>query len=512
MKIAGKTVKGYYQSRLADREPYLTRARQVAALTIPALMPPEGSTNQTLETPYQSVGARGIASLSSKLLMVLFPPNQEFIRMKIPAHELEALGGGDVRTEVEESLAVVEKTMTEEIESEALRPHLHEVNKHLLVSGNAVLYVPPGEGRNKVFHLDRFVVQRDPAGNVLALVTCESISPTLLPAELMDSIKEANGDMTQESLEVYTAVCRDDSKPGWFKVWQEVEGLVVPDSEGEYPEDEVPWLVLRMEPRAGESYGYGYIAGVLGDLSSLEGLWRALVDAAAASARLVFLVNPAASTRVKALNSAPNGSFVTGNPEDVMALKVDKAADMTVAFNAIERLERSLGFAFLLNQSVQRSGERVTAEEIKFLAQELEDVLAGTYSLLAQELQLRLAKVMLRRGQEQGKIMKLPKSVQPTIVTGLEALSRGHDLMKLDAFVQGSTQVIGPEALSKWLNVGDYLKRRATAVGIALGKLVRSEEEVQQAEQAAAQAQLAQGTAPEVIRQAGNIAQQPQEI
>jgi hypothetical protein len=183
-----------------------------------------------------------------------------------------------------------------------------------------------------------------------------------------------------------------------------------------------------------------------------------------------------------------------------------------VAFNAIERLERSLGFAFLLNQSVQRSGERVTAEEIKFLAQELEDVLAGTYSLLAQELQLRLAKVMLRRGQEQGKIMKLPKSVQPTIVTGLEALSRGHDLMKLDAFVQGSTQVIGPEALSKWLNVGDYLKRRATAVGIALGKLVRSEEEVQQAEQAAAQAQLAQGTAPEVIRQAGNMAQQPQEI
>lgn len=44
----------------------------------------------------------------------------------------------------------------------------------------------------------------------------------------------------------------------------------------------------------------------------------------------------------------------------------------------------------LLNSAVQRNGERVTAEEIRYVAGELEDTLGGVYSLLSQELQLSL--------------------------------------------------------------------------------------------------------------------------
>jgi hypothetical protein len=41
-----------------------------------------------------------------------------------------------------------------------------------------------------------------------------------------------------------------------------------------------------------ESYGRSFVDEVIGDLKSLEGLSQALVESAAASAKMVFLVKP----------------------------------------------------------------------------------------------------------------------------------------------------------------------------------------------------------------------------
>ena len=73
----------------------------------------------------------------------------------------------------------------------------------------------------------------------------------------------------------------------------------------------------------------------------------------------------------------------------------------------------------------------------------------------------------------------MPKRlVKPTIVTGLEALGRGHDLNKLDTFVAGAIQILGPE-FPTYVNMSDYLKRRATSIGIDDDGLVRSQEEIE---------------------------------
>ena len=236
---------------------------------------------------------------------------------------------------------------------------------------------------------------------------------------------------------------------------------------------------------------------------------KALVEASAASARVIFLVNPASSVNVGDLNKAPNGSFVTGGPEDVVALKVDKASDMGTAFAAIEKLQQSLGFAFLLNQSVQRSGERVTAEEIRFLAQELEDVHAGLYSMLSQKLQLPLARVYIHRLSREGVIPKLDsKVVKLTIVTGLEALGRGHDLQRLDEFVRGLAELTRDQ-LGNIINLRSYARRRATALSLDTGDLIISEEQAAATQQASQQQAMAESVAPEVVRQVGNAATQP---
>ncbi|MCB9178996.1 MAG: phage tail protein [Flavobacteriales bacterium] len=516
MLIAGKTARQTYESLLPERQPYLDRARQVAELTLPHLMPPEGYKGGQLPTPYQAMGARGVSSLASKLLLALFPPGQSMMRYQIDPITMDNLsaGEGKIKAEVEASLAMTEKAVSVDIESNALRPRLHEGLKQYVIAGNFLLFNTPSGGL-KVFHLDRYVIKRDPEGNPLIIVVKESISKVMLPKEIkgiLDQPQEGDGttgiskdDISQDSVDIYTAVVR--TSPTRYATFQEVAGVVVPKSYGVYKADELPWNPIRADAVAGESYSYGYAVGLLGDLATLEGLMKALVDASAASARLVFLVSPNSSTNIRELQQCPNGGFVAGLPDDVVALKVDKAADMSVAFNAIERLQTSLGFSFLLNQSVQRAGERVTAEEIRFLAQELEDVQAGAYSLLAQELQLPLVSARLARLRRERKVPVIPKEVaRPSIVTGLEALSRGHDLQKLDALVQGGVAMFGPEVTAQYVKADLYFKRRETALGLSGDSMIRTQEEVDQMTQQAQLAAMAQQIGPNVVNQVGNVA------
>lgn len=518
MLIAGKTARETYESLVPEREPYLKRARQVAELTLPHLMPPSGYDGGQLPTPYQAMGSRGVSSIASKMLLALFPPGQSMMRYQIDPSTLNALasGEGQVKAEVEASLSQTEDAVTVDIEAHALRPRIHEALKQWAIAGN-VLFYNTKSGGVKVHHLDKYVVKRDPEGEPLILIVKESISRVLLPKPVQaalkqtetDSERDANIGNPEDSVDIYTAVVR--TSVNRYETFQEVGGITVPKSFGIYKADENPWIPLRAEPNSGLSYSYGYVVGLLGDLASLEGLMKALVDSAAASSRLVFLVSPNSSTDVRALNQAKNGSFVTGLPDDVVALKVDKASDMTVAFQTIERLQQSLGFAFLLNQSVQRNGDRVTAEEIRFLAQELEDVQAGAYSLLAQEFQLPLVRARLARLRKEKKIPKIDKSIAtPSIVTGLEALSRGHDLQKLDTLLQGGVALLGPEITSKHINASIYFARRATALGLSDDGLVRSPEQIAEMEAAEQQRALVSQLGPNVVTQAGSIAAKDQ--
>jgi len=170
-----------------------------------------------------------------------------------------------------------------------------------------------------------------------------------------------------------------------------------------------------------------------------------------------------------------------------------------------------LSAAFLLNSSVQRSAERVTAEEVRFMAQELETALGGVYSILSQEFQLPLINILLESLVKQGKMPRLPKeSIRPTVVTGIEALGRGQDLNKLATFLQ-YLQPLGQEVIASELNISDYIDRLAASLGIDTSGLIKSIEQKQQEQMQAQQMQqqqmleqtaagMAQGAAPQLAK------------
>jgi len=507
------TLKSCYAACEADRDPYIRRARAAADLTIPFLVPPNSAGGSTeYNQPFQSIGARGVNNLSSKLLLALLPPNSPFFRLVIDKYELDKASEGEaqdpnLKTELEKALSEVERAVQAEVETSAIRVGVFEALKQLIVAGNTLLYVPD-KGGLRVFNLDRYTCKRDPMGNVQSIIVKESVDPDVLPVSVKEQIEEAGEQVTtsthnQKSVDVYTAIYRDEKK--WV-VRQEVADINIAEAEGEYPLDKNPWMPLRYTRIENENYGRGFIEEYMGDLTSLEGLTQAIVEASAAAAKVLFLVNPNGTTRPRILATSPNGAIVSGNAQDVTVLQMEKFADLRVAQETVEQIKERLGFAFLMNSSIQRSGERVTAEEIRYMAQELEDVLGGVYSILAQEFQMPLVNRLMDRMGKAGRLPELPKKIiKTTIVTGLEALGRGHDLNKLDSFVAGASQLLG-EQFTSHVNIADYLKRRATSLGIDAEGLIKSEEELQQEQEQAQQQQMMQSMGPQAVNAAGKMA------
>lgn len=477
-------IKGRYEQLAKDRQPFLDRARECSKYTIPTLIPPEGANKTTqFSTPYQGLGARGVNNLASKLLLALFPPSTPFFRLLVEEDKIKAQLDEDdgLKTNIEKALSKMERKIIDEIEAGNSRIGVYEGLKHLITSGN-VLLVLPDDGGLRVFHLDRYVVKRDPQGLVLEIITKESTVPQALSEKIRALVfqndNEYQPDKTRADLEktvdIFTKIERGQTQ--WI-VTQEINGVELKELSGTYPITDCPWIPLRWCQIDNEDYGRGYVEEYLGDIISLEELTKAIVQGSVASAKVLFLINANGTTKAKALKDANNGDFVTGNANDITTLQLEKFADFRVALESIEKISERLAYAFMLNMAVQRQAERVTAEEIRFMANELESGLGGVYSILSQEMQLPFLYRIMSQLTKKGKLPQLPKgAVKPVIITGIEALSRNTEQQKMMMLIE-SASAFG-EAGLRYFNLENYLKRSASNIGLDAEGLIRSAEEI----------------------------------
>jgi hypothetical protein len=491
------------------RQCFLSRAWDAAELTLPFILPRNGTQDQELPTPYTSIGARGVNGLSSKFLLTLFPPNSPAFKFQIDDFTLQELEAQ--RAPVEEGLNSMERAVMDEIEGKAMRVPLNECLRHLIITGNCVVNMGK-ENKLRIFHLDQYCVRRDPQGDVLEIIVKEKMSRELYQ-ELFNSAPPSetgdSADGQEKELELYTVVKYVNKK---VVVYQEVNNKRIPGTDSTYPMDKSPWLALRYNAIDGEDYGRGFVEEYLGDLKAADGLNRSILEGTAAAAKVIFLVKPNGTTKMKSV-VAPNLSVRQGNPDDVGVIQIQKFNDFRVARETLESIERRLAAAFMLLESAQRDAERVTAEEFRMMAQELDTSKGGVYSLLSHELQLPLIKRIIAVLEREGKLPKLPEgTVEPVIITGFEALGRGNDANKLMTFVQSLSQTLGPEATAQYINVSDYAKRLGTGFGIDMKGLVKTQEEVQQEQQAAQQAQqraeMMKAGVPNAVTQGGEMIRQ----
>ena len=482
-----------YDNLSSERSQFLNIAEQATKLTLPYLIRGEEEHNKgarDLPTPWQSVGAKGVVTLASKLMLALLPPQTSFFKLQLDEN---ALANNQVppemKSELDLSFAKIERTILEAIAASSDRVIVHQALKHLIVAGNVLIFM--GESGLKMFPLNRFVLERDGNGNVIEIVTKERINKSLIEDIVPeDFFEEQEPDVTEdedyedrEEVDIYTHCTRVGTRYEWH---QEVYDKVIPGSNGKAPINATPWLPLRFNTVDGEGYGRGRVEEFMGDLKSLEALMQALVEGSASAAKVVFTVSPSSTTKPQTLAAAGNGAIIQGRPDDIGVVQVGKTADFSTAFQMISQLEKRLGEAFLILNI--RQSERTTAEEVRMTQMELDQQLGGLYSLLTVDFLVPYLSRKLVVFQKSGEIPQIPGDlVKPTIVAGVNALGRGQDRESLIQFLGTIAQAMGPEAMMQHINPEEAIKRLAAAQGIDVLNLVKSMQEIQQERQGAQQ-------------------------
>jgi hypothetical protein len=494
-----------YSQLESGRTQFLDMAVEASELTLPYLVTRDDNYQgkRTLLQPFQSVGAKAVVTLSAKLMLAMLPPQTAFFKLQIRDDKIGEEIDPQTRSELDLSFSKIERNIMEYIAASSDRVVVHQALKHLIVSGNALIFM--SKDGLKHYPLNRYVVNRDGNGNVLEIVTKELIDRKILGLERQVPSKEPNGDYSshEDDAEVYTYVRLDEGSGRWL--WhQEVDGQVLPGSRSTAPKNASPWLVLRFNTVDGEDYGRGRVEEFIGDLRSLNGLAQALVEGASVASKVIFLVSPSATTKPGTLAKAGNGAIIQGRPEDVGVVQVGKTADFGTAANLSTQIEKRILEAFLVMNV--RQAERVTAEEVRLTQLELEQSLGGLFSLLTVEFLIPYLNRILLVMQRGNQIPRLPKDlVRPKIVAGVNALGRGQDQQALTQFIGTIAQTLGPEALQRFIDPTEAIKRLAAAQGIDVLNLVKSpetmESEMQQQQAMSAQQQL--------LGQAGQLASSP---
>lgn len=443
------TVQRAWSQLDGQRKALLVRCQKYAAFTLPTTCTPEGYNEnlEELQTDYQSVGAQGVNNLTNKLMLALFAPSRPFFRLDVPQGVLEALANQPDfdPTTLQSILAVAETKCVKELDQMGVRPELYLALKHLIITGNCLLIL--GKNMLRVLGLKKYVVKRSQTGRVLRIIIKEDVLFDELSEKAQDQLRSASArfrewrpedDRSAPTVAHYTDI---QWLNGGYIETQHVDDykLVGAQFEGKYTEDTLPYRALTWELHDENNYGTGLVEQAAGDFAALSALSQAEVEAAILASQFRWLVNPAGQTKPEDLEASENGAALPGVQNDVIPLTTGTAQALQQIDVTNSKYINRIGQLFLIGTSVIRNAERVTAEEIRLVANELETSLGGVYSRLAIDFQLPMAYWLVREVAVDLK----GTSLRPMVITGLDALSRNGDLDNLKLCLQDMAAVGG---------------------------------------------------------------------
>ena len=248
-----------YNKLTSGRTQFLDTAVECSELTLPYLVTQDNNYKgkRTLLQPWQSVGAKAVVTLSAKLMLATLPPQTSFFKLQVRDDKLGETLDPKMRTELDLSFSKIERLIMDYIAASSDRVVVHQALKHLIVSGNALIFM--GKDGLKHYPLQRYVVNRDGNGNVIEIITKELVSRKVLgiaPPPNEKPTGEYGAD--EDDAEVYTCVKMDESSGNW-KWHQEVDDMILEGSNSSAPKKASPWLVLRFNTVDGEDYGRGRV-------------------------------------------------------------------------------------------------------------------------------------------------------------------------------------------------------------------------------------------------------------
>ncbi|BAN92345.1 head-tail adaptor [Ralstonia phage RSB3] len=430
----------------------ILKSRQYAHWTLPKLMAElshHGSA-EVIERDYQEMGALLVNNLASKLTALLFPTNRPFFGINVsPALAKRAKEKGVDNTTLMSGLAQLEMEASQSVFLNSSYHQLTQAVAHLIVTGNALTYRDSKLKRTTTYGLQSFGIRRTGTGLLADCILREFESFAGLSRDVQTMLvtrfpHKFRMDRYDINVEVYTRITRveNDSSKVYYRVSQEIEGMPI-GKPGQYPEHLCPWQAPVWSLVAGEHYGRGMIEDYAGGFASLSDKSEALALYGISAMKYVNLVQPGSGQSIDDLQNAETGDYVQGTNGAIAVQEAGDGAKITAMRAEIVAVFSNLARAFMYQANV-RDAERVTAYELRQQAQEANTGLGGQYSALAESFQAPMAHVLLTEVKPELLEGIISGDMNPDIVAGLPALSRGIEVQNLLQAAQDAAAIVPP--------------------------------------------------------------------
>ena len=500
MKPDNVKIAAYFEELEGKKGDLHDRCEQYARWTVPSVFPHDDPDNSYSHAESEkgnvAIGARLVNHLAHRIVDTMFPNDKPFFAITLNS-EAERTIAKEAEDEGQDPQAVLQATYAamSSVENAAMkgmnltayRPVAVNAVIYKIVTGNALIRRMDDDSR-VVYSVRDYCVRRDISGRVLEVILRDSKLFSELSGDLRDSVREAAHGKgrrirDEDEVKLYTYFYWKDKK--WHQV-QAVEDIDLddPDDAVSYKEADFPCIVMAWNLGRGDHYGRGLVEDYSVSFHNIDVLTSALIDMIGIAADIKFLVDPASGIDLQDYNEARRGQFVAGRKDDVSVPDFQFAVQVQVISDNISKLERELAQAFLLQSAGVRDAERVTAEEIRFFAREIESAFGGLYSRLALDWQRKEAEYQLSQIDFDLYLDGGVKAFDVTVTTGLESLSREGKLdnLRLAVMDMGMLEAVPEEmrAVINPLKFASFIFRNRT---VAAEEFLYTQAEYQQVQQ-----------------------------
>ena len=503
-------ITGRYNSLTSDRINFLDEAVENSKYTLPYLVQ---ISNESKNIEYKSqhnfssLGAQAVNNLANKLVSVLFPTTQNFFKLYVDEEAKAALKASKISlNRVQQDLIKVETMVNNYLFKYLNRQLLTEMEKQLIVCGNTLLYFNKDE-KAQLIPLSNYGVELSSAGDIIELITYKKKKFNVLPSDIKEILirEKKNSDV----VDIYTYCGLSDFDKKEYIISQFCNDILITEPQI-IKEIDLPFICLTWSRHSDESYGRSLVSNYIGDFIFIDYLSSSIAKGTVLASDIKYFIRTGSTIDLDDFITSKTGSVFSGSIEDVGVLQPSKMIDFNSQITILEQYKRRVSEAFLLTTGTIRDAERVTAEEIKRISQQLELSLGGVYSYQAEFIQSILVKKVLRYlGMED----ELYKQMNPRILSGLEALGKFQNIDKLAQLSQLlQLPAMWPQQLQQRVNFVNYFNSVCAELSIE-DTFMYSEEEFneimaqqkQEAQEEALNKEAMKGIAPLVANSGGEI-------
>lgn len=504
MRNEGETIAGAFKRLNGERSERLEASELYAYYTIPSVFPrADASDNSKGVGMLDSIGAAVVNHFSNKLVTTLFSPNRPFFRLmpdpmsKAVKKLYQAAEDGNAQeqdqaknalTDLRSKFVKTEKNAVRYLERIGYRTSATNAAKLLVVTGDVVLRSTKNKP-STVYSMRDYVCEKDLTGRDVILIVRDSLAYGALSTEQQKMLEDSDFDTASVTastpVTIYTSLELMDD--GRYQRRTAIENIELPKVDL-FTEKSMPFTHLSWNLTKGENYGRGLVEDYSGSFHVIDKMSQHQTLLIAKLADLKIMVDPASGIDVEHLNSSETGTYVSGKPSDVQPMASGMDAGIQYIEGIVLAHKRQISAAFLYQTGQVRDAERVTAEEIRENAAELEIAHGGVYSRFAADWQSKVAYDSVSAlGEEMGDV------VEPQIMTGMDSLSRTGEMQAIRVWMTDLSLLNQlPEGMQAVVKGPEFAQYAAVQRGVDHGAFVKSPNELAAEQKAAQEEAMAQ--------------------